>query len=214
MKKIIILVVSLLFLYHSTDHKNLSSKDLILKDLINEYKGNPLLKQKISKSIFSLKKNNDFEIWTVNIESFKTNNYKAFLYIINNGVIKDKIERINYKYHSGTFELSDNLKTIDNEILYKILLPTSSVPQVSVFNEYFKIDKNYELISLFEFYAEERDCTMGREKGELIKREINFKNQEYILIKKVYEFNCEEFDFVKEIKNLKLISETNKTLNK
>ncbi|KAB1160499.1 hypothetical protein F7018_01080 [Tenacibaculum aiptasiae] len=183
-----------------------TNQELVLSDLKDEYAGNSIQKNRISNNIFSLLRNNNYEILTTSFQSILTGEYKALLYLIAEKKIIDKIERLNYKYHSGTFKLSNDLKNNQNQVLYKIFLPTTSVPHIVTLHEYFEIDKNKKIISQFKFYSEERDCTMGREKGELIKRSINSENGNYYLTKSIYEFDCEDFEFKNEIKNLKLVS--------
>jgi len=147
-----------------------------------------------------------FVITSASFQSTLTGEYKALLYIIKNGAIIDKVERLNHKYHSGSFKISNDLGNIKNEVLYKILLPTSSVPHVVTLNEYFEINAKKKIISRFEFYSEERDCTMNSAKGTLIKRKIETENGSYFLNKSIYEFDCEDFQFEEEIENLNLIT--------
>ena len=193
--------------------QTLTNKELVLSDLKEEFADSPMQKDRISNTIITLLRNYDYEILTTSFQSTLTGEYKALLYLMAEEKIIDKIERLNYKYHSGSFGISNDLKNNQIQILYKILLPTSSVPHVITLHEYFEIDEDKKIVSQFEFYYEERDCTMGREKGELIRRIIDLKNGDYYLTKSIYNFNCEDFDFKEEIKNLKLVSRENEKLN-
>ena len=114
-----------------------------------EYKESSEQKDRISNSIVFLLKNDNYTVVTTSFQSTITGAYKALLYLVEDGEIKDKIERLNYKYHSGNFEVSNDLKNIKNEILYKILLPTSSVPHVAYLHEYFEINEHKKIVSQF-----------------------------------------------------------------
>lgn len=206
MKLHLIISVLIMMFGCASPTEQMTTQELILSDLQEEYLGNAEQKKQISNAIANFQSDSKFEIATTQFQSIRTGAYKAILYVVEDGVIKSKIERLNNKYHAGTFELSNYLSGIENEVLYKILLPTSSVPQVVTLNEYLEVKSDGEITSLFSFNAEERDCAMGKEKGELIKRDIAFENGDYFLNKNTYEFNCEDFDFKNEIPILKLVS--------
>lgn len=206
MRMILLLVILILTHGCDTQKGSLTNVDLILADLQEEHTDEPKQKNRILNSIIGLYKNDDNSIMTTQFQSALTGEFKAILYVLEDGVIKDRIERLNDKYHPGHFEVSSDLKHIRTEVKYKILLPSSSVPQVALLNEYFEITSEGQITSLFEFIPEERDCSMGREKGELIKRSVDFREGNYFLNKSVYEFDCEDFEFEEEIEGLILIS--------
>lgn len=180
--------------------------------LKKEYHGNDQQKEQIEQSIKILIKKDDFEIVTVRFQSILDGVFKAQLFIVEKGAIKDRVERLNYKYHAGTFEQSYNLNSIKNEIRYKVVLPSGSVPHVVTLHEYFRID-NHKIRSLLEYFSEERDCTMGQGQGELIKRKLISENGSYFINTHVYEFDCNDFEFEKEIENQTLITEKREKLD-
>ncbi|MFK8046184.1 MAG: hypothetical protein AB8B72_11865 [Crocinitomicaceae bacterium] len=161
----------------------------------------------ILDSVEIIYKSDDIVIATGRSELHLTNEYIAYLFLIKDGIIVNKMERTNGKYHAGTFELVNNIKTEGIMIRYEILLPTGSVPHVAILHEYIEVTAKIELKSRFKFYAEERDCTLGRKNGQLTKRELIDENGAFLLQSKMYEFDCKRFVFKGEIDSLQLLSE-------
>ena len=204
--KIILYTLAITTLIFSEPQITVSSKWLIMEDLKAEHEGNEDLRKTLSMSLIFLAETEEYHLITISFQSIVDWNYKARLYLIIDGEIRYIVERTNHKYHAGTFRLTNDLRHIKNEVLYEILLPVSSVAFSSTQHEYFEY-KNDSIISLVKFYSEERDCSPGKEVGELIARKVFFKSQTYSFRRLTYSFDCENFEWEDEIKGLKLVKE-------
>ena len=113
-------------------------------------------------------------------------------------------------YNSFVISIKDWNNDEKEEILAKIISPTQSVPVIDYFFLVISYDRrDSKLKQVIRIDTDNRDCGIPREinMGTQILSSYTFINSYSLKITKdYYSFNCNNFDFEKEIKNKKLDS--------
>jgi hypothetical protein len=144
----------------------------------------------------------NYEHWSTNSNSIKLFYYDNALNKLGDGEI------MGCHYHNGVIKIYDwNNDSID-EIQYRIDWPTQSVAYIQHIEEVYRFTDSSNFEKIFSISLETRDCSpTGEEKGEIIERKYQFKNQKEIKVTEVvFSFDCKNFEWHDKINNKKKVN--------